>query len=46
LSTYSSLEGLDEVIAELSRIISDLGLSRHVLEDVSTIIADLWAGKS
>lgn len=44
LSTYSNLEGLDTVIAELSRILSDLGLSRHLLEDVSTIVADLSAG--
>jgi hypothetical protein len=44
LSTYSNLEGLDTVIAELSKILSDLGLSRHLLEDVSKIVADLSAG--
>jgi hypothetical protein len=32
------------VIDELSRILFDLGLSRHLLEDVSMIVADLLAG--
>lgn len=44
LSTHSNVEGLETVIAGLSRILSDLGLSRQLLDDVSKIVADLSGG--